>query len=116
MHNAARVIEHGLDPARAWRGVAYTLIPMATDRPDASEVGFDERLARLEAIVQELEGGGLSLERSIERYQEGIALLRTCQSTLQGFQRQVEELTREAQGALTPYAGDPDAAPGASAR
>jgi exodeoxyribonuclease VII small subunit len=68
---------------------------------------FDQRLQRLEAIVAELENGGLALEPAIERYQEGVSLLRDCRSVLVGLQKRVEELT--AQGGLEPLAGDPDA-------
>lgn len=77
------------------------------DTPPAS--GFDARLARLEAIVSELEGGGLALEASIERYQEGVSLLGECRTILTGFQKRVEELSADAEGALRPYAADPDA-------
>ncbi|MDZ4774397.1 MAG: exodeoxyribonuclease VII small subunit [Planctomycetota bacterium] len=82
------------------------LTPKKTDVAPAS--GFDARLARLEAIVVELEGGGLALETSIDRYQEGVALLGDCRTILLGFQKRVEELSQDAEGALRPYAGDPD--------
>jgi exodeoxyribonuclease VII small subunit len=75
----------------------------------AAEPGFDARLARLEAIVGELEGGGLPLERSIDRYQEGVALLRDCRGILAGFQKRVEELSADPDCEPTPYAHDPDA-------
>ena len=82
--------------------------PKQSEPPAASE-GFDARLARLEAIVSELESGGLALETSIDRYQEGVALLRDCRGILAGFHRRVEELSQSAEGALEPYAADPDA-------
>ncbi len=75
----------------------------------AAELGFDERLERLEAIVAELEHGGLGLELAIERYQEGIEHLRLCHRTLEAYRKRVEELTHEAQAALRPFDGDPDA-------
>lgn len=71
-------------------------------------VDFDARLARLEALVQEMEQGGLGLEGAIERYEEGVALLKGCHQVLAGYRRQVEELTRDAEGALEAYEGDPD--------
>jgi exodeoxyribonuclease VII small subunit len=70
---------------------------------------FDQRLARLEAIVAELENGEIALEPSIARYQEGVELLKSCQSLLDGFRKRVEELSADAGGGLGPYAGDPDA-------
>ena len=75
--------------------------------------GFDGRLERLERIVAELEQGGLGLEPSIERYQEGIELLKECHRSLGEHRRRVEELTREAEGAMKPFEGDPDFAAGA---
>ncbi len=82
---------------------------MAQSEKASAELGFDERLARLEAIVVELEQGGLGLERAIERYQEGIEHLRLCHRTLESFKKRVEELTEDAQDALRPFEGDPDA-------
>ncbi len=82
---------------------------------DAAEAGFDARLARLEAIVGELEEGGLSLEPAIARYQEGILLLKQCHHTLEGYRRQVEELTREAEDAIRPFDADPDLGAGGRA-
>ena len=79
-----------------------------TAGPKSEAPTFDQRLARLVAIVAELETGGLSLEPAIERYQEGIGLLKDCRTVLEGYKKRVEELT--AQGGLEPYAGDPDAA------
>ena len=70
---------------------------------------FDARLARLEALVVELEGGQLGLEAAIDRYREGVALLRGCRETLGEFQRQVEELAADG---TRPFPGDPDVRPG----
>jgi exodeoxyribonuclease VII small subunit len=79
----------------------------------ASPDSFDERLARLEAIVAELEHGEIALEPAISRYQEGVELLKGCKSLLEGFQKRVEELSADAEGGVRPYASDPDAGPDA---
>ncbi len=70
--------------------------------------GFDERLEALEAIVAELERGELGLESAIERYGNGLELLKGCHSTLAKYRAQVQELGRSAEESLTPFAGDPD--------
>ncbi len=70
--------------------------------------GFDERLGELEAIVRELEEGGLGLEPSIERYQRGIELLKDCHRTLARYRERVEELSRDAALSLQPLERDPD--------
>ncbi|HVS18478.1 MAG TPA: exodeoxyribonuclease VII small subunit [Planctomycetota bacterium] len=82
----------------------------APEKP--GEESFDARLARLEAIVGELEGGELGLEGALERYRDGVGLLKACRAQLDGYRRQVEELSAEADGALAPFAGDPDAGAG----
>lgn len=78
-------------------------------KPDDAEPDFDERLGRLEAIVNELEEGGLGLESAIERYQEGIEHLKLCHARLEEYKKRVEELTGDAEEAMRPFAGDPDA-------
>ena len=74
------------------------------------EPGFDARLERLEGLVAELESGDLGLEPAIERYQAGVELLKDCRDLLQAHQRRVEELSADAEAALRPFEGDPDAA------
>jgi exodeoxyribonuclease VII small subunit len=76
------------------------------DAPE--EVGFDARLAELEAIVGELEDGELNLEQAIERYGAGVQLLRRCHAQLGEYRARVEELSREAEGALSAFDEDPD--------
>lgn len=68
---------------------------------------FDARVARLEALVREMEQGGLGLEGAIGRYEEGVALLARCREELAGYRKQVEELSRGT-GELSDHANDPD--------
>jgi exodeoxyribonuclease VII small subunit len=79
-----------------------------SNAPRTEGGGFDEKLGRLEALVGELEQGGLGLEPAIERYQEGIQLLKECHGALAAYRRRVEELTREAGAAMRPFEDDPD--------
>jgi exodeoxyribonuclease VII small subunit len=78
-------------------------------RVEAGAPGFDERLERLEAIVAELENGGIALEPAIDRYQEGVELLKDCRAILAGYRKRVEELSNGAEPVLRPYDADPDA-------
>ncbi|TAJ17347.1 MAG: exodeoxyribonuclease VII small subunit [Planctomycetota bacterium] len=66
----------------------------------SASTSFDARLAALEAVAAELESGALPLERAIERYQHGIALLKQCQQELDSYKRKVEELSAEAEAGL----------------
>lgn len=54
--------------------------------------GFEQALARLESIVDQLEDGELALADSLARYEEGVGLLRQCYSLLQRAERRVEQL------------------------
>ncbi|MEZ5977013.1 MAG: exodeoxyribonuclease VII small subunit [Planctomycetota bacterium] len=92
----------GGDGADAARGK-----DVGADPVDEAE-GFDERLARLEGIVAELESGDLGLEASIEKYTQGIALLERCHSVLSAHRKRVEELTRDAERRLVDLDDDPD--------
>jgi len=68
---------------------------------------FEQALARLEAIVDELEDGKLALEASIARFEEGVTLTRFLESELGRAQKRVEELVESAGGPSTrPWAGD----------
>ncbi|MGQ0614582.1 MAG: exodeoxyribonuclease VII small subunit [Planctomycetaceae bacterium] len=62
--------------------------------------GFEEHLKELERILEELEGGDLTLDASLGRYQEGIARLKTCYDLLSKAEKQVTVLQRDAEGNL----------------
>lgn len=53
---------------------------------------FDDGLAQLESLVQELESGNLSLEDALQRFEVGVALSQTLQKQLTDAQRRVEQL------------------------
>ena len=74
----------------------------SSSRPPASagEARFETRLERLRKIVEELEAGELPLERAIERYEEGVGVLKQCADTLARARARVEQLSRDAEGAL----------------
>ena len=56
---------------------------------------FEEALERLETIVEELEGGSLSLEQSLARYEEGMRLSRRLTQTLDQAEKRIERLVEE---------------------
>jgi exodeoxyribonuclease VII small subunit len=57
--------------------------------------GFEASLERLESIVQELESGELTLEQSLERYEEGMRLSQRLTRTLEEAERRIERLGEE---------------------
>lgn len=58
---------------------------------------FEEQMKQIEAIVELLEGGTLSLEESIARYREGATLVKECQSTLDNAKYEIEEIRNTVQ-------------------
>jgi len=69
---------------------------------------LESALARLEAIVADIEANPPPLETLIERYEEGVRLLKICQDKLTAAERRIEIISRNAQGevALQPFEAD----------
>lgn len=74
---------------------------------------FEAALAELEALVGRLEQGELSLEQSLQCFEQGIALARGCHQILQDAEQKVEQLleTQPAQWTITPFPTGTDAGP-----
>lgn len=62
---------------------------------------FESSLKELEQIVDQLEGGDLSLEESLELFEQGVRLSRECQKRLDDAERKVEILLKGANGEVT---------------
>lgn len=62
----------------------------------AQETSFEAAFAELEAVVQRLEEGELSLEDSIALYERGQVLARLCQERLDQAELRVEQLEAKA--------------------
>jgi len=60
--------------------------PASTDL----ELKFEAALGELEQIVQNMEGGRLPLEESLEAYRRGTELLKHCQQQLSEAERKIQ--------------------------
>jgi exodeoxyribonuclease VII small subunit len=56
---------------------------------------FERSLAELEAIVDKLEAGDLSLDESLKQFERGVQLTRVCQTALKQAEHKVEILMRK---------------------
>jgi exodeoxyribonuclease VII small subunit len=65
-------------------------MPKSKKKPD-----FEQSLEKLESLVDSLETGDLSLEQSLQSFEEGIALTRACQSALSEAEQTVKMLTEK---------------------
>lgn len=64
-----------------------------------STFDFEKSLQELEALVQRMEAGDLTLEESLQQFERGIELTRTCQKALEAAEQKVQILTQKNQGA-----------------
>ena len=69
---------------------------------------FEASLEELERIVRELEQGELTLEKSLELFEQGVQLSRECQERLNQAERRIEILMRDNQGRATVRPFDPE--------
>jgi len=65
-----------------------------------AEVKFEEALKKLEKIVDDLEGGDLSLDDALEKYEEGIRLSKLCAKKLEVAKKKVEILLKSDDGSV----------------
>ncbi len=61
---------------------------------------FEDELKDLEAIVNQIDSGELTLEESIGAFERGVTLVKTLNQKLDEVERKVEVLTRSAEGGL----------------
>ena len=59
---------------------------------------FESALAELEAIVQRLEQGEISLEESLRQFERGVVLTRSCQKALRQAEQKIRVLARSSDG------------------
>ncbi|MEE3486641.1 MAG: exodeoxyribonuclease VII small subunit [Bulleidia sp.] len=56
---------------------------------------FEESMERLEEIVSELEKNERPLDETIALFEEGLKLVKSCDSQLKSFEAKVEDLTKK---------------------
>lgn len=68
---------------------------------DKAEISFDEALSRLEALVDDMEHGELTLEAAMQKHAEGTELANFCLQQLQTSEKVVNKILRESDGVLS---------------
>ena len=74
-----------------------------------AEPKFEKDLEKLEDIVAALEEGGLPLDTSIKKFEEGIKLAKRCETALSSAEKKIEVLTKNAAGEVETEAFKSDA-------
>lgn len=56
---------------------------------------FEKSVEQLDAIVERMESGELSLDESLKLFEKGVKLTRECQNTLAEAEAKIEKLMKE---------------------
>lgn len=64
----------------------------------AADKKFEDALQDLEGVVEKLDAGTLSLEDSLQAFEEGVSLVRFLEEKLTEVEKRVEVLTRDNSG------------------
>ncbi len=72
-------------------------------------INFEKSLAELEALVEKMEQGNLSLEESLKSFERGIVLTKACQQALSEAEQKIQILLeKDGKPALQDYITDDD--------
>lgn len=61
---------------------------------------FEEAIKRLEKIVEELEKGDYTLEQSLEKFEEGMALGKECRKFLDDAEARIRKIVEDGEGKI----------------
>lgn len=73
---------------------------MAENKEMGQALSIEENFAKLEEVIQRLEGGETSLEEAFAAYSDGMRLVKECNDQIDRVEKQVLMLTEE--GSLKP--------------
>lgn len=65
---------------------------------EVGQMSFEESIKTLESLVQELEAGGIDLDRSIEIYERAVVLRNHCKRILDESERRIKKIIETADG------------------
>lgn len=71
----------------------------------SDSVPLEQSLDALEALVERMESGELSLDDSLKAFEQGIRLTRDCQQALRAAEQQVRILL-DGEDEAQPFSGD----------
>ena len=71
-----------------------------TAKSAGQDVPFEEALAKLEAIVEAMEGDDLPLETLLTKFEEGTKLAQVCQAKLTEAELKIQQLEKNLSGEI----------------
>jgi exodeoxyribonuclease VII small subunit len=81
--------------------VESTFANIQLEGGNMAQLKFEEAMERLENIVQGLEEGELTLEQSLETFEEGMKLIKFCTQKLEEAEQKVTMLVQGSDGTLS---------------
>ena len=63
---------------------------------EVEKMSFEESINTLEALVKELEAGGIDLDKSIEIYEKAVVLRNHCRKILDDSERRIQKIMESA--------------------
>ena len=67
---------------------------------------FQDAIAQVEAITEQIERGEIGLEDSIDQFEKGMELLKNCREILARTEQRVEDITERLRASNTRSRGD----------
>lgn len=61
----------------------------------SKEVKFEDKIATLEQIINDLESGNIELDDSIKKYTEAMTLVKECDKELKNIEAKVTKIVAE---------------------
>ena len=62
---------------------------------DTESLDFESALEKLQKIVEDLEKGGLSLDKTLSEFSQGMKLLKFCHQKLNKAEKKIELMLKE---------------------
>jgi exodeoxyribonuclease VII small subunit len=69
-------------------------------KKESTEQNFEQALAELEEVVEQLESGALPLDDSLAAFEKGVGLVKFCNQKLNEVEKKVELLLKDKDGRL----------------
>ena len=68
---------------------------MEKKKKQTKDMTIEEQLLKIQKIASELESGTLGLEEALEKYEEGVRLVRRCAGQIDRVQKRIKVIETE---------------------
>ncbi len=68
---------------------------MEKKKKQTKDMTIEEQLIKIQEIASELENGNLGLEEALEKYEEGVRLVRGCSGQIDRVQKRIKVIETE---------------------